>query len=140
MDEDIRPLCDAGLADRTDLGGEQVGCAGAVLQVDPGRADVHDAHHQRSDAVGVVGVAAFHINGQWDADDAGDVRNRLQQDVRIEPVTIGIALCPRQTRAGGGDGGRAALFDQSGSAGVPGVGQTQQALAVQVAETGGGFG
>ncbi len=43
-----------GLADRTDLGGEQVGCAGAVFQVDPGRAGVHDAQHQRSDAVGVV--------------------------------------------------------------------------------------
>ena len=86
----------------------------------------------------IIRIAAFHIDGQRHGDDPRDAGDRVQQGFHVERVAIGIALRPRQAGAGGGYGGRAQVFDQAGRAGVPGVGQAEQALRVQVAETGGG--
>ncbi len=71
-------------ADGTDLRGEQRGVACAVFQIDACRGRLHGLDHGIRYGGGIVGVAAFHVNGQRHMDGARDAGDGVQQRVLVQ--------------------------------------------------------
>ena len=128
------PAARRGRARRGDLGAQQRRILAAVLDVDAHGAGVHQRRHQVADARRVVRVAALDVDCHRQVDRAGDGARRLQQQLDRQQVAVGPAVRPGDGGAAGGDRARAGRLREARAAGVPGVGQAQQAVGVQRVE------
>ena len=135
-----RPAHGFNFLDR-ELKGQQrlIGAAAGVLEVDADRACFNHFLRGARHVFGGRAVAPFDIGGDRNLHGADDARDSSHHFLARDVLAVGISERVGDSGGGGGDGGETGIFKDAGAGDIPGVGENEDASAMELAEVDGFF-